>query len=53
MAKKDKIYMPLGVGGVIRYSEEEESKIKLKPEHLVYLIIGIIAIELFLKLFLG
>lgn len=53
MAKKDKIYMPMGVGGLIKYGEEEESKIKLKPEHLVYLIIGIAVIEIVLKLLLG
>ncbi|MGC8993385.1 MAG: preprotein translocase subunit Sec61beta [Candidatus Aenigmatarchaeota archaeon] len=37
MAKKDKVYIPTGIGGLIRYGEEEESKIKLKPEHVVYI----------------
>jgi len=41
MAKKDKVYVPMGIGGLIRYGEEEESKIKLKPEQLVYVLVGI------------
>jgi preprotein translocase subunit Sec61beta len=46
--KKDRIYMPAGVGGLIKYGEEEEG-IKLKPIHVVYFVIGIIFLELFLK----
>jgi len=41
MAKKEKTYLPLGIGGLIRYGEEEESKIKIKPEQLVYILVGI------------
>jgi preprotein translocase subunit Sec61beta len=41
MAKKDKVYVPMGIGGLIRYGEEEESKIKLKPEQLVYILVSI------------
>ena len=52
MAKKDKIYMPMGIGGLIKYGEEEESKIKLKPEHLVYIIIALAIFEIFLKFLL-
>ncbi len=39
MGKKDKAYLPVGIGGLIRYGEEEESKIKLKPEQLIYILI--------------
>jgi len=53
MAKKDRIYMPMGIGGLIRYGEEEESKIKLKPEHLVYLAVSIAVLEIVLKILLG
>lgn len=49
MAKKDKVYLPMGTGGLIRYGEEEESKIKLKPEQLVYLIAALIILEILLK----
>ena len=41
MSRKEKRYLPLGIGGLIRYEEEEESKIKLKPGQLVYILIGI------------
>jgi len=41
MSKKEKAYLPLGIGGLIRYGEEEESKIKIKPEQLVYILVGI------------
>lgn len=41
MSKKEKTYLPLGIGGLIRYGEEEESKIKIKPEQLVYILVGI------------
>ena len=41
MSRKERRYLPLGIGGLIRYAEEEESKIKLKPEQLVYILIGI------------
>jgi len=41
MSRKEKRYLPLGIGGLIRYEEEEASKIKLKPEQLVYILIGI------------
>ena len=50
MAKKDKVYMPMGIGGLIRYGEEEESKIKLKPEHLIYIAVAIAAIEIILRI---
>jgi len=41
MSKKEKTYLPLGIGGLIRYGEEEDSKIKIKPEKLVYILVGI------------
>jgi len=50
MAKRDKIYMPSGIGGLIRYPEEERVKIKLKPIHVVWAVIAIIIFELILHL---
>ncbi len=47
--RRDRIYLPSGVGGLIRYPEEGEELFKLKPQHVVYLIIGIIIFELALK----
>jgi preprotein translocase subunit Sec61beta len=51
MPKKDKVYMPSGMGGLIRYGEEGEVIIKLKPMHLVYISAALVAAELFLQFF--
>ncbi len=34
--QKEKTYMPAGIGGLIRYDEEEDEIIKMKPQYLVY-----------------
>ncbi|MBI2547216.1 MAG: preprotein translocase subunit Sec61beta [Candidatus Aenigmarchaeota archaeon] len=52
MSKKDKVYIPSGVGGLIRYPEEEKEFIKLKPKHVVWIVIGIAVFEILLKLVL-
>lgn len=49
MAKKDKIYMPSGAGGLIRYPEEEKEVVKLKPRHVVMIVISIAIFEILLK----
>jgi len=38
----NKINMPSGFGGLMRYSEEYESKFNLKPTHVIIFIIVII-----------
>lgn len=48
---QDKINVPAGFGGLVRYGEEYESKLKLKPEHVIVLIILVIAFVLILKIF--
>lgn len=53
MAKKDKIYMPMGTGGLLRYSEEEKELLKIKPMHVIYIVVGIVVLEILLKLFVG
>lgn len=54
MAKqKDKVYLPLGIGGLIRYREEEETRIKLKPEQLIYLSTGLGILLLILRFFIS
>ena len=53
MAKRDKIYMPAGTGGLIRYGEEGKEAIRLKPEHVVAIVIAIVLLELFMKFFFG
>jgi preprotein translocase subunit Sec61beta len=49
MARDKKVYMPAGFGGLVRYSEEEEELIKLKPEWVMYAVAGLIILELILK----
>jgi preprotein translocase subunit Sec61beta len=48
--QRDRIYMPMGTGGLMRFSEEEKVLIKVKPRQVVYLIAGIVALELVLKI---
>lgn len=50
MVKKEKLYMPMGAGGLLRYSEEEKEVIRVKPEHVIYIVIGIIAFEIVLRI---
>lgn len=47
----DKINVPAGFGGLVRYNEEYESKLKLKPEHIVIFIILVIVFVAVLKIF--
>lgn len=52
VAKKDKVFMPMGSGGLLRYSEEEKELFKIKPKHVVFIVIAIAIFEIALK-FLG
>ena len=47
--QKDKVYMPSGIGGLIRYGEEEQQVIKIKPMQIVWLVAGIVVLELLMK----
>lgn len=47
----DSINMPGGFGGLMRYSEEYDSKIKFKPAHIIAFVIGIVVLVLALKIF--
>ena len=44
----DKISMPSGMGGLVRYFDEYKSKIEFKPGHIIILCIIVIAIMIFL-----
>ncbi len=50
MAEEKKKYLPMTTAGIVGYREESESKIKLRPEHVLYVIGILIAIELTLSL---
>ena len=49
MAKKSKGVMPQSTAGLIRYFEESDEAIKLKPEHVIGIAVFIIIIEIILK----
>ncbi len=50
MAKKDKVYMPSGMGGIVRYGEEGKSEIKLKPKQVLMFAGALVVFELLLRL---
>ena len=45
---QDKISMPSGMGGLVRYFEEYHSKIRLKPGHVIVLSVVVIVIMIVL-----
>lgn len=48
-SQRDKVYMPAGIGGLIRYGEEEQNFFRVKPKQVVWVVSGIVVIELLLK----
>jgi len=46
--RQDKISMPSGMGGLMRYFDEYKSKIRIKPGHVIIMCIVVIVIMLFL-----
>jgi len=49
----NKVQMPAGFGGLMRFSEEYESKFNLKPTAVIIFIILIIVFRVALGIFLG
>lgn len=49
MAKKNKIQMPQSTAGLVRYFEQSKESIKLKPEFVVAICIGVMALVLALR----
>ena len=45
---QDKISMPSGMGGLVRYFDEYKSKIEFKPGHIIILCVIVMAIMLLL-----
>ncbi|MFH0711452.1 MAG: preprotein translocase subunit Sec61beta [Candidatus Aenigmatarchaeota archaeon] len=41
MSKKDRIYMPMGTGGLLRYQDEEKQVFKIKPRMVIALVVVI------------
>jgi len=48
---EQRIQSPAGMGGLMRYSEEYDSKIKITPNQVIFFIIGIIVFVVILKVF--
>jgi preprotein translocase subunit Sec61beta len=46
---EEKVYMPSGIGGLVRYGEEGEEVFKIKPKHVMYFVAGVIVMELVLR----
>lgn len=52
MAQDNSISMPGVFGGLMRYNEEYDSKIKLKPEYVIIFVILLAVLALGLKFFM-
>ena len=50
MAEKQKLRAPTGVAGLVKYEDEGESLVKLKPIHVVGIAVGLIILEVILFL---
>ena len=49
--QKDKMYMPMGTGGLLKFSEEEKVVLKVTPKQVIILVTIIVILEVFLKIF--
>lgn len=47
---KEKVQTPAGMAGLVQYYDEDRSLVKLKPEVIVGIGIGLIVLEIFLYL---
>ena len=45
---QDKIQMPSGIGGLVRYFDEYKSKIEFRPGHIIVLCVVVILIMILL-----
>ncbi len=45
---QDKISMPSGMGGLMRYFDEYKSRIRIKPGHIIIMCVVVIVIMVFL-----
>jgi len=47
----DRIQMPSGMGGLVRYFDEYKSKIEFKPGHIIILCVIVIIVMIFLYMY--
>jgi preprotein translocase subunit Sec61beta len=52
MAEKQRAQAPSGMAGLVRYYEEEDSLIKLKPVHVLGICVSFVFLEIMLFAFL-
>ncbi len=45
-----RVTTPPGMAGIVRYYEEENSVFRIKPEHVVFLAVGLVILEVVLYL---
>ena len=50
MAQENKVHLPGGFGGLMRYQDEYESRFYLKPMHIIAFIFLIIGLRIVLPL---
>ncbi len=43
------VRIPMGSGGLVRYSEEDKSKVQIKPQYIIVLIVLTVIFELILN----
>ena len=48
---EEKIRMPSSFGGLTQYFDDYKSKLEIKPEYIVFIIVVVILIELGLRIF--
>ncbi len=48
---QNKLSMPAGFGGLMRYDEEVESKIKIKPVHVIAFVLTIVLGSILIRIF--
>ncbi|MAH01863.1 hypothetical protein CMO87_01860 [Candidatus Woesearchaeota archaeon] len=48
MPQDNKISMPSGMGGLMRYFDEYKSRIRIKPGHILIMVVIVMAIMIFL-----
>jgi preprotein translocase subunit Sec61beta len=48
MGQNNKVSMPSGMSGLTRYFDEYKSKIKIKPGHIIVMVVVVMAIMIFL-----
>ncbi len=53
MAKDEKMILPSGQGGLVRYFDDYKSKIQLKPTHVLILAVAVIIFEILIHTFGG